>query len=320
MKDQQVKVTKTRKKKVDVIDAEDAIVEGGLKPTTDIVVVQVPDTLKKFVDAANIAKAELDAIILKFSPYELIVNEWKKKTAEIKITDVSQTTEMAMCADALKLIKAKNAEVVAIHKDLKDESLRKGQLLDAIKRHYIGLLEPLQTELDTKARFKEIQEAKERAEKLDKRLKAIEPYGVHLEEKVLIDMLDDVFENYVETVKKEHEQKLADEKAAEKKKLEEEAAEKARVKKLEEENKKLKAQVRVGGIGSGLAAKVIESITPTFNNPNASDKEKIQILLNIFEQIELPVLNSVIGKELIETLEVDLMAITTGIEEVIAKL
>lgn len=116
------------------------------------------------------------AIVSGFDGFEAIANEWKVKAESIVVTDIAQKDIIAQAKDARKFIQSKRLEIENIHKQLKEQSLRKGQAIDAIKRYLLSLIEPIEEHLKEQEKFVEIQEAKIKEELRQARLEKLAPY------------------------------------------------------------------------------------------------------------------------------------------------
>ena len=161
--------------------------------------------LIKIVQTSGLEEVESKGIIEKFGDYETVAKEWEEKAKAIIVTDASQTTEMAMAKEARKKFSNLRIEVEKARKTMKEQSLRKGQAIDAIARFLVSLISPIEEHLKLQEDFVKIQ-----VEKETERLR-------------------------VEQEKKEEEERLA--------KLEEEKKEQERIR-LENEKLKVEAEAR----------------------------------------------------------------------------
>jgi len=110
----------------------------------------------------NSSKAK--EILTNFQNYFEIAAEWEKKAKAIKVTDASQTTDMAMARVGRLEIRAKRLAVEKKRKELKEAALREGKAIDGIANVLKGLMAPIEEYLDRQEHFVEIQK-KERLEK-----------------------------------------------------------------------------------------------------------------------------------------------------------
>jgi len=191
-----------------------------------------------------------------FLPFREQAADWMEKAKAISVTDESQVAEMAAAKAARLALRKIRTGAEAKHKELKEESLKTGQMLDKIKRELVGMIEPIEAVLKEKEEFAEVQEEKRKIALRDERTKLLHPYfGSETQHMQLGDMNQSVFESL-----------LAGAKAAKKEK-EEAAAEEARVKaetdrKREEEDRKVREEnERLKADRSKLEARV-RLITP----------------------------------------------------------
>jgi hypothetical protein len=89
------------------------------------------DSLEVIVKDSGLEVIEGQSIIEKFGNYEQVAKEWEAKAKMIVVTDPSQTTEMAMAKEARKKFSDMRIEVEKTRKAMKEQSLRKGQAIDA---------------------------------------------------------------------------------------------------------------------------------------------------------------------------------------------
>ena len=175
--------------------------------------------LEKIVTESNLSKSEAQVLLEKFSNYFEIAAEWSKKIKEIKVTDVSQVAEMKMNREARLMLKSKRLEIESTRKELKEESLRKGQTIDSIARILKNLIEPLEQECEQNEKFKEIKEAKEKAERQSKRMESLLPFNVAVDAGMIRNMSDEMFSNYFDGVVKAYNDKIESERKAEEERL-----------------------------------------------------------------------------------------------------
>lgn len=110
----------------------------------------------------NSSKAK--EILINFQNYFEIAAEWEKKAKTIKVTDASQTTDMAMARVGRLEMRAKRLAVEKKRKELKEAALREGKAIDGIANVLKALMAPIEEYLDRQEHFVEIQE-KERLER-----------------------------------------------------------------------------------------------------------------------------------------------------------
>lgn len=116
--------------------------------------------LAEIVQTSGLEQTEGKSIIDKFGSYEAVAKEWEAKAKAIVVTDASQTVEMAMAKIARKKFSDLRIEVEKSRKAMKEQSLRKGQAIDAIARFLVSLITPIEEHLKQQEDFIKIQEAR----------------------------------------------------------------------------------------------------------------------------------------------------------------
>ena len=148
------------------------------------------------LEKSNLDEQKSVALKEKFNPVFQIVEEWKQKSAALIITDVSQKPEIAMAKEAYKSIKNIRIDIEKTRKSLKEESLKEGKAIDEIAKLLTGLVAPLEEDLEQKAKFVEIYEAKVKAERTANRVERASIYG-EVSAALVSDMTDEIFESYL---------------------------------------------------------------------------------------------------------------------------
>jgi len=218
--------------------------------------------LEVIVKSSGLEVEESKNIISMFGNYESMAKDWELKAKEIVVTDASQTTEMAMAKVARKKFSDLRIDVEKARKNMKEQSLRKGQAIDAVARFLVSLISPIEEHLRLQEDFIKIQDAK-KAEELrlieEKRLEderiekekteAQERERIRIENEKMRKELEEKekarleLEEKTRKEKEEADKKLAEERAAAQKILDDQKAEaeKARVEAqriLDDEKKK----------------------------------------------------------------------------------
>lgn len=138
--------------------------------------------LAVIVRNSGLEMAEGKTLLEKFGNYEQIAKEWEIKAKQIVVTDASQTTEMAMAKTARKKFSELRIEVEKSRKEMKEQSLRKGQAIDAIARFLVSLISPIEEHLKLQEDFVKIQEAKKAEElRIEAEKKAAEELRLKME-------------------------------------------------------------------------------------------------------------------------------------------
>jgi hypothetical protein len=128
--------------------------------TATALIVQEPEIFQGLTtETANTLKAA-------FEPFKAQVEEWQANAAKIKVTDVSQVALMKEAGIARKAVKNIRIAIEHKRKELKEDSLKKGQVIDKIANGFKSILENLESTLQQQEDFAKTQETK-RINKLD---------------------------------------------------------------------------------------------------------------------------------------------------------
>lgn len=178
----------------------------------------------------------------RFAPFEKQAKEWEAKAKALVVTDASQTELMKEARTARLALRQIRLNVKKLHEQEKADALRKGQVLDMIKRKLEGLITPLEDHLQAQEDFAALQEAKHKKELLAQRLQALEPYrtpGDRLELVPFGEMDDGAFDSLLIGLKAAKEAREAKAKADEAARQEAESKAKAEREKTKAEAERL---------------------------------------------------------------------------------
>lgn len=138
--------------------------------------------LLAIVNSSNLSQPEAKTLITNFGTYEQVAEEWKTKAEMIVVTDASQVAEMEMAKVARKKFSDMRIAIEKTRKELKEQSLRKGQAIDAIAKFLVSLISPIEEHLKLQENFIKIQEAKKAEEvRIEAEKKAAEELRLKLE-------------------------------------------------------------------------------------------------------------------------------------------
>ena len=178
------------------------------------VVDQTPD-----LDA--MPRADLPAI---WDDYREQAQKLKATAETLTVSDVTQVSEMKLARATRLTLRQLRIAIEAKRKELKEESLRRGQQIDAAAKELKDFIEPLETRLLEQEQFAERKEAERIAALVQERTSALSQYqqiipGVDLgalTDEQFTEMLDGarmVHEAKLEAIRKEEEARIAREKA-----------------------------------------------------------------------------------------------------------
>jgi hypothetical protein len=227
---------------MEIPEEKNTPVATSATPTTESA---VSTAITKF----NVESGTAVALREFFEPLERQANEWKEKAFQLVITDASQTEQIEEAKKARLSVRQIRLAIEKLHKEKKEDSLRKSQVLDLIKRTLVDLIEPIETHLKQQEDFVELQERNRAVELYKSRLAELEPYRVPGDNIDVLDLgvMSEVVFNGIKTgVINAHtarEQEKADEAKA---KLEQEQAKEKEIEKLKLKNERMTRLQQLG--------------------------------------------------------------------------
>ncbi len=181
-----------------------------------------------------------------FEPFRKQAAEWMEKAKTINVTDESQTGLMVQAREARLALKKTRCSIVDKHAELKEESLRKGQELDKIKRELVGLIEPIEKHLEEQEKFAEVQEQKRKIALFNTRFELLKPFiGEEARKIALGEFSEDAFNAMLTGYQAGKEQREANEKEAARQREQQLKDHAAEQQKIREENEKLRKENEV---------------------------------------------------------------------------
>ncbi len=161
-----------------------------------------------------------------FLPFEAQANEWTKKAFSIVVKDKSEVALMQTAREGRIFIKKRIADVGKRRKELKEDSLRKGQAIDRVAKIITDLFEPIEAHLLLQENFVEIQEEKRKDKLETERKNLLASYGTDISFYDIRNMPDEVFSGLLKNEKKNYEDKLELTKRQEQERIENERMDK----------------------------------------------------------------------------------------------
>lgn len=177
-----------------------------------------------------------------FNPFYEQAEKWMNQAKQLVVTDASQTTLMEDARVARLALKNIRTSVEKKRKELKEDSLRTGQTIDSVANVLKGMIEPIETHLETQERFVFIQMEKQQAETQRVRTELLRPFGVDVQFYNLKQMPESDFQTLLTATKTAHENKLLLEKQQEEQRIAEELKKKQEQEAITKENERLKKE------------------------------------------------------------------------------
>lgn len=173
------------------------------------------------------------------------VKEWGDKAFKINITSLDQKFEIAEANKAYKIVKEVRLNAEAMRKELKEDSLRKGKLIDGIAKFVFEKIEPIEEHLEKQAKFEKLEKERldiimvqERSQEL---LKWVEDISIFN----LATMPEDTFQKLVADSKTLFETRKAEADKLEKERLKKEEDNRIENERIRKENEDLKKQKEI---------------------------------------------------------------------------
>lgn len=144
----------------------------------------------------TLPKTKAEALKVAFVGYLDQISQAQAIVNALQVTDASQVEQMKLAKEYKQALAKTRIAVEKKRKELKDESLREGQTIDAVAKVLTNLIVPLEKRADELARFVELKEAAEREARKSERLAQIAPFGVLVNAELVADMDAETWEAY----------------------------------------------------------------------------------------------------------------------------
>ena len=196
------------------------------------------------INNSGLEKTKAQVLLDNFSSYFEMAADWERKTKNLIVDNVSQIAEMKMAREGRIFLSKKRNDVEKTRKQLKESALREGQTIDAIAKILTNLILPIENELEAKEKFKEIQEAKIKAELKASRELELQPYSEFVSCNFIdLGSMDEVnYQSLLTGAKASLQNKIEVEKKAEAERIAKVKAEQEEQERIKKENEKLKAE------------------------------------------------------------------------------
>jgi hypothetical protein len=198
--------------------------------------------LVQIVKDSGLEQSKSQVLLANFQNYFEIAAEWENKAKMLSVTDESQKAEMKMAREGRLFLKEKRIAVERTRKELKEQSLREGQTIDAIAKILKNLIEPIENYLEQQEKFVEIKEAAIKAERERERIKILTALQFDFTFVDVLNMPDMQFDELVLKIKNERDAKIAAEKKAEEERIARIEAERIENERIRIENERIRAE------------------------------------------------------------------------------
>lgn len=205
-------------------------------------VVATSDALAVLVEHDGLAVESVRPIIDAFRPMYDRTNALLLDAEKITVTDATQVSEIKQARSMRLQLKAVRVEIESVRKQLKEESLRKGNSIDGLAKKLKAMIEPTELRLEEQEKFAERKEAERKAALREGRSALIAPYVEDTSIYPLGDMTDAAFTTLADGLALGYRAKIEAEKKAEADRIAAEMAKRAEDIRIRAENEKLRIE------------------------------------------------------------------------------
>jgi septal ring factor EnvC (AmiA/AmiB activator) len=198
--------------------------------------------LQVILTEQNIVGTNAQALIEAFGAPFTEAGDILRTYKEIEVTDESQTELMKEAKAKRITLRNIRTGVENKRKELKEESLKTGKAIDSVARYIKENIEPAEDYLELQEKFADIKKAERLAKIKADRIEKLMQYTDDISMYNIDNIEDETFEFLLSKVKKEHDDKIAAEKAEAELLVKEEADRKAEQERVIAENAKLRAE------------------------------------------------------------------------------
>lgn len=143
---------------------EDGVYGMGSRTQNRMAKVEGSMQIATMVQASGLETAKATVLLERFKSYFDVAAEWEAKAKGIVVTGPDQTADMQMARTGRLFLREKRVALEKARKELKEQALREGQLIDGIANVLKGLIAPIEDYLDKQEHWVEYR-AKEEADR-----------------------------------------------------------------------------------------------------------------------------------------------------------
>jgi len=202
--------------------------------------------LSLILNKSGLEAVKKEYILQQFNEFSVIAEEWETRAKQIVVKEEYDTDTMKLAKEGRLFLVKKRGDIERVRKQLKEQSLREGQTIDAVARGLKLLIEPIEEYLESQEKYADLLEQKRKEERKIKRLELLKPFeeteNFFSLNHDLLNMSDEAFNNLFSGTKLNYKAKKEAERKAEKERIAKEKAEAEEREKMKLENEKLKAE------------------------------------------------------------------------------
>lgn len=201
--------------------------------------------LELLVQESRLERTKAQKVLDNFTAFFNEASTWEAQVKDIVVNSVDDVAEMALAKKARLALKNIRVNAEKTKKQMKENILIEGRLIDGIYNAVVAVTKPLENELLEKEKFAERLEQERIATILQKRERELQQYDVDVEFFDLGNMPEPAYQQLLSSSKTAYEKRIEDERKAETARMEAKKAEAERIETLRLETLRLAKIVAV---------------------------------------------------------------------------
>jgi hypothetical protein len=201
--------------------------------------------LVRVVEAEGLEKTQAEIILGGLTSFLEQAKEWEKESKSITVTNVDQVDEMKKARELRLAGKKIRTEAENKRKELKEQYLRGGRVVDSIANLIKAVIVPIEEHLEKQEKYAEIIEQERLAKLYEDRVEKLRPYVDDVNLFNLRDMGEESYDKLLQGCKAAYDARLKAEFEAEQERLLKEQAEKEEQERIKIENERLKEEAKI---------------------------------------------------------------------------
>lgn len=290
--------------------------------------------LNEIIKSSGLPEEKQNAVYLAFDNFTNTAKEWLEKADLIVVNSENDIDSIKEANDAYKIIKKVRIDIEKTRKQLKENSLKEGKLIDSIAKQLKETVEPIEASLENKAKFVEIQKKQREDELREKRKNELSPYSEFIPFEIDYGVLsEEDYKKLLNGAILQAKQQAFQNKKAEEERIAQENYDANERNRIRIENEKLKAEKEKQELELIKAKQEAEKLQREKDEEllrkqkieeakrleeerikNASDVEKLKMFAKELQAVSLPEVNSEKAKEVLISIRFDLANIYKTID------
>lgn len=198
--------------------------------------------LVEVAESVGLEEKKAQPMVDNFQQFFQDAVEKKVKAMELTVTSETQIEKMQQARDLRLDIKKVRIDCEKKRKELKEDSLKTGRLIDGMSNVIKGMIEPTEEHLLKQEKYAEIKEDERKEKKRLEREKQLSPYVEEVALYNLKDMTDEAFNILLRGAVSEDERIKAEDAESERQRIAEEERKRLEQEQIVKENEELKKQ------------------------------------------------------------------------------